>query len=774
MNNGLTTQQVRERIENGQVNTKEERMADSTADIIRHHTLTYFNLVNTILLFIVILSGKIHNALFYITVITNTVLGIWQEIKARNLLKKMSIMHEALYSVKRDGKWTEVRSQDIVKDDLLRLNAGVQIPADAVIDNGVLEINESMLTGESDIVRKTSGRPVYGGTVITAGSAEVTIVRVGSQRVASIIMDEGRKYTRSKSQLAGEMEKLLKVISIVIVPAGIIIYFTQLFRTGMPWNEAALATVAAVIGMIPEGLVVLTSAALVVSTMRLARRQVLVQEIFSIESLARIDMLCLDKTGTLTKGSMKVIGETIMDGFEQEFVADAMRSLIASMDTANATSEALREHYGSKAVFTALRYLTFSSERKFSGAETEEAGSFYLGAPRILLKGEYPELAKQCASYAADGTRVVLFAHSDDPLDEDLSKSQIVPMAIILLQDQLRENTAEIMEYFTKQGVSLKVISGDDPSAVSAIAKRAGIPDAEKYIDMHGPDPDFDQIVDEYTVFGRVLPIQKKELIEALKRKGHSVAMTGDGVNDVPALKSADVSVAMVSGAPAARDSANFVLLDNDFARMPSIVDEGRRVINNISRAASMYLVKTGFSILLSIYVIILAHTYPFVPVQLTLLSACGVGIPTVILQLEPSFERVKGNFLRDAMWKAVPSACTVMCCVFICLFLKTRFALSEERYSGVLMILTGFVYMYTLIRVYRPLTKLRLAVIIGMSFILIGAVFFAGGLFDAKLEGPDFLFSLAGVAVVPLMIRGFSALFTAAERLILKMRAEK
>ena len=289
-----------------------------------------------------------------------------------------------------------------------------------------------------------------------------------------------------------------------------------------------------------------------------------------------------------------------------------------------------------------------------------------------------------------------------------------------------------------------------------------------------GPDPDFDQIVDEYTVVGRVLPIQKKELIEALKRKGHAVAMTGDGVNDVPALKSADVSVAMVSGAPAARDSANFVLLDNDFARMPSIVDEGRRVINNISRAASMYLVKTGFSILLSIYVIILAHTYPFVPVQLTLLSACGVGIPTVILQLEPSFERVKGSFLRNAMWKAVPSACTVMCCVFICLFLKNRFALSEERYSGVLMILTGFVYMYTLIRVYRPLTKLRLAVIIGMSIILFGAVFFAGGLFDAKLEGPDFLFSLAGVAVVPLIIRGFSALFTAAERLILKMRAEK
>ncbi len=771
---GLTSQQVEERIRNGQINTKEERMADSTLEIIRNHTLTYFNLVNTVLLAIVIISGKVHNALFYLTVITNTVMGIWQEIKARNLLKKMSIMHEALFSVKRDGKWTEIHSDEIVMDDLLNLRAGVQIPADCIILNGVLEINESMLTGESEIVRKSSGRPVYSGTVINAGSAEVKVVRVGSQRVSSIIMDEGRKFTQSESKLAEEMEKLLKIISIVIIPAGIIIFLTQWLRTGMSWQDSAIKTVAAVVGMIPEGLVVLTSAALVVSTIRLARKQVLVQELFSIERLARVDTLCLDKTGTLTKGSMKVTGEIILDGFEKSFIEDAIRSLIASMDTANATSEALRREYGSKSVFITTRYLTFSSERKFSGAETEEQGSFYLGAPNILLKGEHPDLLEQCASYAKNGTRVLIFAHSDDPLDEDLSASRIVPAAIFTLEDELRENTAEIMEYFAKQDVTLKVISGDDPSAVSAIAARAGIPNSDKYISLHGHEPDYDAIVDQYTVFGRVLPIQKKELVEALKRKGRHVAMTGDGVNDVPSLKSADVSVAMASGAPAARDSANFVLLDDDFARMPMIVDEGRRVINNISRAASMYLVKTGFSVLLSIYVIILAHTYPFVPIQLTLLSACGVGIPTVILQLEPSFERAEGSFLLKALKKAIPSACTVMLSVFVCLALQKYMNLSPQRYSGLLMVLTGFIYMYTLVRVYQPMTKLRAAVISAMSCLLIGAVFLAGNVFDAKLLWSDLLIALCAVAVIPVVITGFSRILELAWGFVTKQLPEK
>lgn len=773
MYRGLSTNEVQERVRSGQYNTKEERMADSTAEIIRNHTLTYFNLVNTVLLAIVVLTGEFTNAMFYLTVITNTVMGIWHEIKARNLLKKMAIMSESRFEAMRDEKWVEIRSEEIVMDDLLRLRAGQQIPADALILNGVLEINESMLTGEAEIVRKTSGKSIYGGTVISAGSAEVKVVRVGKQRVASIIMDEGRRYVKRESVLADELERLLKVISIVIIPAGIIIFLTQWLRTGLSWQDSALKTVAAVVGMIPEGLVVLTSAALVVSTIRLANKKVLVQELFSIESLARVDTLCLDKTGTLTKGSMIVTGEYMLNGFDETFVNDALRSLIASMDTANATSEALRTAYGSKAVFNVLRYLTFSSERKFSGAETEK-GSFYLGAPAILLQNQHPDILEKCVSYAKNGTRVLIFAHSLDPLDENLANSRLVPAAIFTLEDELRDNTAEIMSYFAKQDVTLKVISGDDPAAVSAIAERAGIPNADRYISLHGPDPDFDEIVEKYTVFGRVLPLQKKMLVEALKRKGHHVAMTGDGVNDVPALKSADVSVAMVSGAPAARDSADFVLLDDDFARMPVIVDEGRRVINNISRAASMYLVKTGFSVLLSIYVIILAHTYPFVPVQLTLLSACGVGIPTVILQLEPSFERVKGSFLSAAMKKAIPSACTVMLCVFACLGLQKYMNLSPERYSGILMVMTGFVYMYTLLRVYQPLTKLRSAVIIVMSVILISAVFLAGSIFDAKLEWPDLIAALCGIALIPAVISGFSWLFGKFGDRFLKSAAEK
>lgn len=761
---GLSSQEVTERREQGLVNVRQKGMTESTADIIRHHTLTYFNCVNTVLFIIVILTGKHTNSLFYMTVIINTVIGIWQEIKARRLLRQMEILNEEPVAVKRDGKWIKVHPEELVMDDLIILDAGLEVPADGRIISGTLELNESLMTGESKTVSKAEGASVYAGTIVTAGKAEVMIARVGENSLASIIMEEGRKYRRVRSQLAGEIERLLKIISVMIVPTGIIIFLTQWLRTGMTWQDSALSTVAAVVGMIPEGLVVLTSAALVVSTIRLSKAQVLVHDLYSIESLARIDTLCLDKTGTLTKGTMKAEQFFLLDDTDEETAMRAIRTLLKATAAHNATSKALLDAYGTEGGEECTSFVPFSSERKYSAANAVSGTTYLLGAPSVLLDERYGDTLEFCLEKSKEGNRLVLLAESERGTEEALK-----PLAVFMISDELRDNVTEIMSYFEAQDVTLKVISGDDPAAVSAIAKRAGIKGAEKYIDMFGPDPDYDSIVDEYTVFGRVQPLQKKELIEALKRKGHNVAMTGDGVNDVPALKSADVSVAMAAGAPAARDSASFVLMDNDFSRMPGIVNEGRRVINNITCASSMYLVKTGFSVLLSVYVIILAHTYPFVPIQLTLLSTCGVGIPTAVLQLEPSFRRFTGNFLRDAMRKALPSAAAVMCAVFACIAARNLLHLSPESYSGILLAVTGAIYVCTLLKVYRPYTKLRLSVIGAMAVMLVSAILLAGKFFGATLRGPDFITAAALTAAVPPVIRLLSALYERTEKRILR-----
>ena len=746
---GLTSEEVKQRIEKGETNQAPSSMVRSVKDIILSHALTYFNFINTVLFVIVLLSGKITNALFYFTVIISTFIGIWQELKARKLLLKMEMINKARYQTLRDGQYVPLLSDELVRDDIIILESGLPVPADGIVLSGTIELNESVITGESRTVIKNENGEIYGGTVVTAGKATVRIVHVGSENTAAKIMEEGRQFKDAKSRLAQEMEKLLKVISVVIIPAGIAIFLTQWLRTGMPVNEAAIKTVAAVVGMIPEGLAVLTSGALALSAIRLARTQVLVHEMHSIESLARVDVLCLDKTGTLTKGSMKTEKHIVMDGVEEETALHALRTLLKALDAHNATSSALMETYGTDSDEETAELIPFSSERKYSGVITAKGDAYLLGAPKILLGNRYPQVLEQCNEYAKLGTRVVTIGRSQSHTKEDFE-----PYALFLISDELRDNTREIMEYFGRQNVSLKVISGDDPSAVSAIAYRAGIPYAHRAIDLSSCDQPFDEIVEHYTVFGGVKPLQKKELVEALKRKGHTVAMTGDGVNDVPSLKCANVSVAMAAGAPAARDSANFVLMDNDFSRMPSIVDEGRRVINNISRASAMYLVKTGFSALLSIYVIILAHTYPFVPVQLTLISAAGVGIPTAILQLEPSFEMPKKGFLGPAITKAGPSAIMVMLTVFVCVFLREQLHLTPERYSGILMAMTGGIYLFTLTKVYRPLTKGRSAVISAMGILLICAIFFAGRIFSATLIGLDFLIVGIGYCLIPLGAR--------------------
>ncbi len=772
MYKGLNSEEVKKRQDEGLVNGSEKRLTRSVKEIVRSNIVTYFNIVNIILFILVMITGRFSNGLFIVTIIFNAVIGIVQEIKSKQLLDKMSIMVATSVDVMRDGEWQEIPIEEIVQDDCMRIEAGSQIPADAVVDDGYLEVNESMLTGESDTVIKKAGDPVYAGTIVTAGSAVTKVVKVGKQCAASKIMEDAQKEKHARSVLHDELNRMIRIISIIIIPAGIILFITHYYFIGMTWQDAILKTVAAVVGMIPEGLVVLTSIALAVSTIRLSLNHVLVQDLFSIESLARVDTICLDKTGTLTKGSMEVTDVKPLMGYSLSDIKDIMGSYLQGEEKPNATSQALIDYFSVNNLYEKTDILPFSSDRKYAGASLSGKGSFYMGASAFLFPYGSPAVNHYLDAYTEAGERVIVLAHSNETtMRENDLPDDLEPVAVFALRDILRDNVEDIMSYFTKQDVNIRVISGDDPATVSALAKQAGIPDAASYVDMSKTTDDYDTLIQKYQVFGRVLPQQKKELVKALKKAGHTVAMTGDGVNDVPALKAADVSVAMAAGSSAAKDSANIVLLTNDFGQMPDIVQEGRRVINNITRASSMYLVKTIFSILLSLYVIILRQEYPFLPIHLSLISAFGVGMPTFLLQLEPSFERVTGHFFRKAFRNALPSGIAVFTTAMVCILIRWLFKLPDERFYGIFVMLTAYIYLYTLYRVYYPPTKLRYSVIIGMAVIMFIILIWFGNYVSVQYQWIDLLVIIPACVILPFMISYLARLLDKAAAFIVRHR---
>lgn len=766
MYNGLSTKEVQDRIFKGQVNGHEKRISRTYKEIVRGNTLTYFNLVNTILFLLVFITGQFSNCLFYVTIVVNACIGIFQEIRSKKQLDKMSIMVETHLLVMRDGQWQKLPVSDIVLDDLVQLEAGMQIPADAKLLEGYLEVNESMLTGESNTVEKKADMDLYGGTIITSGEGKAKIIAVGEDCFSQKILKDAKEYNPAKSQLHEDLNKLLHIISIAIIPVGIILFVVQFTTIGLDWRNAIVKTVAAVVGMIPEGLVVLTSVALAISTIRLLQKKVLVQDLFSIEALARVDTICLDKTGTLTKGTMKVTTFECLHGTKEQYIRDVMGSYLNNDDKSNATSDALKDYFKTNRKYERTDVLPFSSDRKYAGASFGQEGSFYLGAVQFLFPKGAPAVNKKIGTYTSRGERVIVLAHSNETtVNHESIPEDLEPIAMIAIADILRDNVQEIMQYFTKQGVTQKVISGDDPATVSSLAKQAGIAGAEKYIDMAENTLPIDEIANTYTVFGRVLPDQKKELVTALQKAGHIVAMTGDGVNDVPALKQADVSVAMAAGSSAAKDSANIVLLTNDFGLMPNIVAEGRRVINNISRASSMYLVKTVFSMLLSLYVIVLQQAYPFIPIHLSLISAFGVGIPTFLLQMEPSFERAKGRFFVRAFRNAIPSAVTVLLTALICLLIQTHFELPNERYYAILVSLTAYIYLYTLFKVYYPPTTLRKIVISAMAICIVLAMFIGSDYLQIQFAWMDLFVIIPAIPLLPITIAALSRVYDAIMR---------
>ena len=751
---GLTQAEVEARIADGQVNAIQDSSNRSVKDIVMGNTLTFFNFINVVLLALVLSVRSYKNMLFIFIIIANTLIGIFQEIKAKITLDKLKILTVSHVDVIRDGVKKSVTVSELVKDDVILLKSGGQIPADGVILDGEVDVNESLLTGESDSIHKTCGSKVLSGSFVTSGKAMCLLTEVGHDCYMEKLSSEAKQFKRYKTELQRNLDTILKFISIIIVPLGIILFAKQYWISGSTYEQAALDTVAAVLGMIPEGLVLLTSVALALGAVRLARRSTLVRELFCIETLARVDTLCLDKTGTITEGHLCVQGEeSVKEDIDLE---QLMGRMVAALGDENETFQALRQHYKRNQSANTKLVLPFSSERKFSGVVFEGEGTYLMGAYQFIFPQADPAVLEKIAEYASQGLRVLTVAHSPNEMTDYTLAEGFEIVGFVFMTDVVRKNAPDILGYFEEQGVDLKVISGDDPVTVAAIAARAGLKDADKYIDattIH-TDEEMEDAILKYSVFGRVTPKQKQQMVRLLKQNGRTVAMTGDGVNDVLALKDADVSIAMASGSEAAKNTANLVLLNSDFASLPHIVNEGRRVINNIKAAASMFLIKTGFSVLTALLTIIVGQNYPFQPIQLSVINGCAVAIPTMLLQLEPSFQKVNKHFFREVLRMSMPAAITITAMITIINNIGHSIGTPREMLSTVCVLATGWVYLITLRQVYSPMTGYRKFVIYLMQTAYLVAMVIGQRIME--LVGLNFtcvIVTLAAVNFAPMII---------------------
>ena len=751
---GLTQAEVEARIADGQVNAIQDSSNRSVKDIVMGNTLTFFNFINVVLLALVLSVRSYKNMLFIFIIIANTLIGIFQEIKAKITLDKLKILTVSHVDVIRDGVKKSVTVSELVKDDVILLKSGGQIPADGVILDGEVDVNESLLTGESDSIHKTCGSKVLSGSFVTSGKAMCLLTEVGHDGYMEKLSSEAKQFKRYKTELQRNLDTILKFISIIIVPLGIILFAKQYWISGSTYEQAALDTVAAVLGMIPEGLVLLTSVALALGAVRLARRSTLVRELFCIETLARVDTLCLDKTGTITEGHLCVQGEeSVKEDIDLE---QLMGRMVGALGDENETFQALRQHYKRNQSANTKLVLPFSSERKFSGVVFEGEGTYLMGAYQFIFPQADPAVLEKIAEYASQGLRVLTVAHSPNEMTDYTLAEGFEIVGFVFMTDVVRKNAPDILGYFEEQGVDLKVISGDDPVTVAAIAARAGLKDADKYIDATTiyTDEEMEDAILKYSVFGRVTPKQKQQMVRLLKQNGCTVAMTGDGVNDVLALKDADVSIAMASGSEAAKNTANLVLLNSDFASLPHIVNEGRRVINNIKAAASMFLIKTGFSVLTALLTIIVGQNYPFQPIQLSVINGCAVAIPTMLLQLEPSFQKVNKHFFREVLRMSMPAAITITAMITIINNIGHSIGTPREMLSTVCVLATGWVYLITLRQVYSPMTGYRKFVIYLMQTAYLVAMVIGQRIME--LVGLNFtcvIVTLAAVNFAPMII---------------------
>ena len=735
---GLTADQARFRHDRHWGNTAPPGASKTEAEIILGNTITFFNLVFVILAVILVIAGSsVKNMTFLIVVLCNTVIGCVQEIRAKRAVDKLSLVAAHPVNVVRDGRLTAVPQTELVRDDIVEFSGGQQICADGVLRTGELQVNESLITGEADAITKLPGDDLKSGSFIIAGKGRAQLTAVGGDAFAAKLSAEAKANpSASKSEMMRSLDKLIRVIGIALIPIGIVLFHQEYKVLELSLRTSTEGTVAALVGMIPEGLYLLTSVAMAVSAIKLSKKKVLVQEMNCIETLARVDVLCVDKTGTITEPRMEVENVIPLTDDPPEWLEEVLGAMYTDDSEENDTGRAMAEVFGGITSWTMKKRIPFTSAAKWGGAVFEEHGAFLAGAPEFILGKRYAEVAETVEQWAAQGCRVLLIAGYDgDPAPGALVDEKVRPLALVLLTNRIRQEAPETFAYFKEQGVSIRVISGDNPVTVSEVARRAGIDGAEKWINTESleEEEDFDRAVLEYTVFGRVTPDKKKMLIQAFKRAGHTVAMTGDGVNDVLAMKEADCGMAMASGAQAASQIAQLVLLDSDFAAMPSIVGEGRRVINNIQRAATLFLVKNIFSLALSIITLFTNWPYPIVPLHLSMISALTIGVPSFFLAMEPNYERVTGRFLPGVLRRAFPGGLTNIFVVLAAQGFMAVFDLPLAPISTVCAALLGVVGLLVLFQVCKPFDKFRRIIWWAMGIGLLGCFTLLGGILELR-----------------------------------------
>lgn len=717
MTRGLTNEEVKLKRENGEGNIKVESSTQTVGEIVKSNVFTYFNLVFLVLAVLLAIAGAWRDMLFLPVIIANTLIGIIQEIHSKKVLDKLSILNAPKTKVLRDGRITEVPSDELVLGDLVIFEAGCQIPADAKVVDGEISVNESLITGESDEIIKLPNSELLSGSFVVSGQAKALLTRVGKDSYVSKLTIEATKSNKEEqSEMIRSLNRLILVVGIIIIPIGIALFVQSYFYNDGTFSESISSMVAAVIGMIPEGLYLLASVAMAVSTVRLSKNKVLVHDMKCIETLARVNVLCVDKTGTITEPGMQVYAAQPLSGIEDTYFNTLVSDIAANQAADNATMEALKEYFTQTTGKTASKVQGFSSKTKYSGVVLD-GHTYVIGAPEFVMREDFSKISSLVAKYSDSGFRVLVAAEYHGSLEPEALSDAVTPLGIIALSNPIRKGAVETFSYFNECGVEIKVISGDNPATVSAIAKEAGIENSENYIDASTltSDQDYYAAVEKYTVFGRVTPDQKRKLIKAIKDHKQTVAMTGDGVNDVLALKDADCSVAMASGSDAASNASQLVLLDSDFSRMPGVVLEGRRVVNNIQRTASLFLVKNIFSMLLAIFSVILMLDYPLEPSQVSLISMFTIGIPSFVLALEPNKSLIKGKFLPNVFIKALPAGLTDFIVVSGLVIFCREFKVGQECLSTSCTILVAIVGFMILYRIAQPMKKAYVFMIIAL-----------------------------------------------------------
>ncbi len=723
---GLTYDEVQQRNEQGLVNVVEDKNTKTYKKIFFSNIFTFFNLLCITVAIALIAVGKISDCFFMVIVLANTLIGIIQEIRAKKTIEKISLVNSPTSKVVRAGTESEIPVTEMVLDDVVVFNTGRQISADCIIIDGEVEVNESLLTGESIPVKKGVGDVLFSGSFIIGGKCYAKVDKVGNESYTAKLSDKAKEYQKPKSELLGSLKLIITVIGFIIIPLAVLTFLNNYSGTAQNLSETIGSTASSIVGMIPSGMFLLTSMALAVGVVKLGKKRTLVQDLYSIEMLARTDVLCLDKTGTITDGTMKVNAVIQLDNTIKHTMSDLIGSMLTALDDNNQTSRALINHFGYSKDMTAKAILPFNSTRKMSAVTFKNGETYAMGAPEFVLKTKHKEVDNLVKQYAQKGFRVLLVVSCEGEIEKEKISMKRTPVCIIVIEDHIREDAVETLAWFRDNGVAVKIISGDNPLTVSEVSRRVGVEGAERFISLEGlSEQQVIDAVDNYTVFGRVSPEQKCILVKALKAKGHKVAMTGDGVNDILALKEADCSIAMASGSEATRHVSHLVLLDSNFSCMPEVVAEGRRVVNNVQNSSSLFLMKTIFTILLTIFCLVMGIKYTFSSTRLIMiLELFVIGVPSFFLSLQPNTDKIKGKFLTNLMVRSLPAALIFTLMVISMYLLHIAGFVSEVDYQTMSSLCVTLAGVLVLFRLCKPFNVYRGAMFSVMLVLVACAIF--------------------------------------------------